>query len=181
MVAPFLLSCSVFQLARQVQLHVHGPMLNSELHYSQEKNKRKVGDVPAWGKPLKFPTGAEAETDRVSTRESSEKWSASAYVYLQWLGRTAATVCCRQKLASAACAWLTVFVLINDAKARESNADGGVDVLIIHDDGKRFETVGILRFKKGGGVVCRMAEAFNFGNDGFSKGPETVDFAESNL
>jgi hypothetical protein len=43
----------------------------------------------------------------------------------------------------------------------------GLDVLIIHDDGKRFETVGILRFKKGGGVVCRMAEAFNFGNDGF--------------
>nr|BAB86181.1 OJ1485_B09.10 [Oryza sativa Japonica Group]BAD88374.1 hypothetical protein [Oryza sativa Japonica Group] len=145
-------------------------------------------------------------------------------------------VCCRQKLASAACAWLTVFVLINDAKARESNPDGGVanlpcpgrptcniiaeficctnrwiamaevqktvdevdvgvqaargvrsttpvvvfmtaidaqllylitDVLIIHDDGKRFETVGILRFKKGGGVVCRVAEAFNFGNDGF--------------
>uniref|UniRef100_A0A0E0N6X4 Uncharacterized protein n=2 Tax=Oryza TaxID=4527 RepID=A0A0E0N6X4_ORYRU len=131
MVAPFLLSCSVFQLARQVQLHVHGPMLNSEGFYE----------------------GIFREMERICVCVFAMVGPYSSYGW--------------QKLASAACAWLTVFVLINDAKARESNADGGVDVLIIHDDGKRFETVGILRFKKGGGVVCRMAEAFNFGNDGF--------------
>uniref|UniRef100_A0A0D9YJB3 Uncharacterized protein n=1 Tax=Oryza glumipatula TaxID=40148 RepID=A0A0D9YJB3_9ORYZ len=128
MVAPFLLSCSVFQLARQVQLHVHGPMLNSEGFYE----------------------GIFREMERICVCVFAMVGPYSSYGLLQ-------------------------------AKARIRSVCVADYVLIIHDDGKRFETVGILRFKKGGGVVCRMAEAFNFGNDGFSKGPETVDFAESNL